>query len=441
MMRRIAAAILAAAVFLLLPACTQEAESGDSTVQVYRLLQDTEQSHGELIAPETLSVPSDTYLLHFLLSAFASEPADSALTSAMPAGVEFLSYTLEEDGALILNLSASYRDLPPIEKTLVNGCLTLTFTALDEVESVSVYAEDHPEILGLTADDILIYDQAINPYEQQIRLYFADADGHFLDSEVHTLSVGEEALSERVVMEELLRGPYSSSLYSPIPAGTELLSISTEDGLCTVDLSADFLANKPNTAIEERLVLYTIVNTLTNLPDTQYVQILVEGSPVDTYVYRDLSEPLSRNDLVLGPPNSARGEEEVLVYLALEGGRLAAIPRIVERDEALSPELTTLLALLDAKSEPGYVSLFEGSEGVISVETRSRICYLDLTTDFFAYCSSKEQIALAVEAITASLTQLENVDAVHLTLDGEEAIIGDMDFSGELTADPSVIVP
>ena len=72
-----------------------------------------------------------------------------------------------------------------------------------------------------------------------------------------------------------------------------MISISVKDNICYVYFDSSFLTDA--LSIDGNLIVYSIVNSLTELPDIQRVQIMVDGD--SNIVFRDisLSNPLERN--------------------------------------------------------------------------------------------------------------------------------------------------
>ena len=64
---------------------------------------------------------------------------------------------------------------------------------------------------------------------------------------------------------------------STVPSGTKLISVSVVDGVCYVNLSDSFKNNK-NPEVTEEVLLYSIVNSLTELQGVSKVQISINGS-------------------------------------------------------------------------------------------------------------------------------------------------------------------
>ena len=67
-----------------------------------------------------------------------------------------------------------------------------------------------------------------------------------------------------------------------IPEGTKLLSVSTDQGVCYVNLSEEFLTPLPD--VKETISLYSIVNSLCQLPGVDQVQIAINGETDRTLI-------------------------------------------------------------------------------------------------------------------------------------------------------------
>ena len=99
---------------------------------------------------------------------------------------------------------------------------------------------------------------------------------------------------EKLVMEQLIEGPKKGSSMSTLPSGTKLISVSVVDGVCYVNLSDSFKNQNPE--VNEEIVLYSIVNSLTELQGVTKVQISINGSTDDKVRYTyELSKMYERD--------------------------------------------------------------------------------------------------------------------------------------------------
>ncbi|MGE5587107.1 MAG: N-acetylmuramoyl-L-alanine amidase [Clostridia bacterium] len=148
---------------------------------------------------------------------------------------------------------------------------------------------------------------ALNPAEDEIVLYFAGPTNFDDDlmPEIRKLPGIEKASSpeERAskIVGELIKGPAGGSvLCLTVPRGTRLRSLHIEDGVAYVDFSRELASSHWGGSRAEEITVYSIVNTLAELPEVERVQILVEGAwPVTIAGHVVLDTPLEPNyDLV-----------------------------------------------------------------------------------------------------------------------------------------------
>jgi len=117
---------------------------------------------------------------------------------------------------------------------------------------------------------------------KNVVLYFGSSDGQ------HLVAIEKEIPKTegiaRATINALIEGPdFQSGLLPTIPAGTELLDINVkEDGLCIVDFSQELVTNLPGGEINEKLAVYSIVNTLCQFPTIDRVEFRVQGQRMDT---------------------------------------------------------------------------------------------------------------------------------------------------------------
>lgn len=130
---------------------------------------------------------------------------------------------------------------------------------------------------------------------RDIVLFFATSDGQGLKKEIRTIPKNEGVA--RDVINELIKGPADSTLFPTIPASTVLEDINIKDGVCIVDFSSSFLTDSAEGAIDGELMLYSLVDSLTQFPTISEVRILVNGEVQQTMIGGiDLSQNLTRNE-------------------------------------------------------------------------------------------------------------------------------------------------
>ncbi len=130
-------------------------------------------------------------------------------------------------------------------------------------------------------------------------LYFGSENADVLMPEEREILVKSGDTEEKVLFEELQKGPSGSGLPSPIPEGTRLLSVSTEGDTCTIDLSREFIDNHPGGSAGELMTIYSIVNTMTQLDNIEKVQFLIEGEKRDIFIHSEFDAAFERDESLI----------------------------------------------------------------------------------------------------------------------------------------------
>ncbi len=140
-------------------------------------------------------------------------------------------------------------------------------------------------------------DEADNNESITIRIYYADEMGEFLVGESRVLSY-EQRHTDALI--ELLKVPIDSKLIPLVPETTLVYSVIIEEGVAKIDLSKNFIDDRFIGDTADILLIYSIVNTLTEFPDINAVAFYIEGEKIDTLGALDISEPLFRkSDLIV----------------------------------------------------------------------------------------------------------------------------------------------
>ena len=126
-------------------------------------------------------------------------------------------------------------------------------------------------------------------------------------------------------MESLLAGPSTqeqgAAVGSQIPAGTQLLGLSVDSGVATVDLTSEFESGGGSASMNMRIA--QIVYTLTQFPTVKGVLFQLDGQPVDVLGGEGVivDQPVTRKDyrslmpaiLVVDPQIGERVDNPVFV--------------------------------------------------------------------------------------------------------------------------------
>ncbi len=234
---------------------------------------------------------TDGRIREFLMMLSAS-PEDVELKKPIPNNVEVTDYSL--DGALLaIYFDMDYSAMNTVEEVLCRAAVVRTMIQIDGVDCVTFYVGGKPlknkegVIIGSMDQETFIE----NPGEQinsikntSLTLYFSNEEGNALVREMREDVYYSGNISlEKLTMEQLLEGPETEGVKSAIPEGTKLLAVSVVDGICYVSLDDNF--RNQDYKVNEAVVIYSIVNSLTELPNVSKVQISVKGDTGG--VYRD----------------------------------------------------------------------------------------------------------------------------------------------------------
>lgn len=111
-----------------------------------------------------------------------------------------------------------------------------------------------------------------------ISLYFKNIETNSLIAEAKAIDVKDLSKDPySYLINLLIAGPESEKLESAIPEGTKVNSCTLKGSTVYVDLSKEFIDNAPSGINEESMIVYSIVNTLTELNEVSGVKFLING--------------------------------------------------------------------------------------------------------------------------------------------------------------------
>lgn len=256
-------------------------------------------------------------LIREFLRVLSSDSDNVEYRKPIPNSVEVTGYSL--DGALLtLHFDADYANMNQVEEVLCRAAVVRTMTQIDGVDCVSFFVADTPlkdvsgNIVGSMNQESFIE----NPGEQinsiqntTLTLYFANETGDGLVKEVRQdVHYSSNISMEKLIMEQLLEGPVEGGAKSAIPTGTRLMAVTLVEGVCYVSLDETF--QNHDYKVNEAIVIYSIVDSLTELPSINRVQISINGDT--SGVYRDsfqLEDMYERNLDYMAPATEQVTEE------------------------------------------------------------------------------------------------------------------------------------
>ena len=263
-------------------------QKGSETAEFYIYYLNKKQTKLVPVAYEP-EMGSDEAMINDLVEKLSQDTGSVEYRKPLAGNVSIVSWELK-NRKLQMNFSSEYNMMDNVMEVLSRAAVVRTLIQVDGVDSISFYVGDAPLLnkngttVGLMTAESFIE----NPGEQinsiqtaTITLYFSNKDGDGLVQEIQECHYNSNISLEKLVMERLMKGPISVEGTSAIPSGTKLISVSVLDGVCLLNLDEGFLNQNYN--IEEGVVIYSIVNSLAELPNVSKVQISVNGDTSSTY--------------------------------------------------------------------------------------------------------------------------------------------------------------
>lgn len=298
--------LLLLCMYVLFAGCSREKKTDGTIFQVYVV--NTEETKIFSRVYETTSEDPDTWILE-LIGELQKNPEKLEYKAPLSGNFQLISHTLE-GGQLILNFDEKYKELSVTTEVLIRAAVVRTMTQIPGVDLVSFQIRQTPltdssgNVVGIMSADQFIdnTESEINSREQaKLRLYFADEEGTGLVEIIRTLEYSSNVALEKLVVEELIRGPevqVRNKAFPTIPSDTRILGVTIKDGTCYVNLSSQFL-NKLK-GVTPEVTIYSIVNSLIELSNVNRVQIAVDGDSSLTFMEKiPLSTVFDRNlDLI-----------------------------------------------------------------------------------------------------------------------------------------------
>lgn len=298
MCKKILCFILSLTMMLSVVGCNKE-EKKKGEYQIYYLNMDM----SKIVAEGYDSTGAEgEALVEELLTRLQSAPESSKLRQTIPTNVKVQSIKI--NGVyLYIDFSEEYKALKPEEEILVRASIVRTMVQTEPCHLVAFTVNGESlrnldgELVGSMSADTFVENpgkQINSSVEKNLNLYFSSKDGTKLVKEIRTVHYSTNISLEKLIMEQLVEGPKQSGAMATMPSGTKMISVSVVDGVCYVNLSDTF--RNQNAEVNEEIVLYSIVNSLTESLGVNKVQISINGSTEGKIRYTyDLSKMYERD--------------------------------------------------------------------------------------------------------------------------------------------------
>jgi germination protein M len=276
--------------FLLLLCCLslcgcqieQEEETVSSEYSYYYLNKDATKLETEAYLPQE---DDSSYMIEDLIQRLGSGNSGEKEINLLPEEVTINSYEMQQQ-VLVIDFNSQYTKMSRTREILVRAGIVKTFIQIPDVQAVRFTVIGDPltdtkgqEIGDMTDEMFLEYSVAddLDTYRQEtFTLYFTDSTGTKLVEEKRNVYYKRSLPKERVVLEQLAKGPMEKGNYPTIPENTTVLGISLTEDTCYLDLDQDFIDSALD--LPEEIQIYSVVNSLVESCGCSRVELSIEGN-------------------------------------------------------------------------------------------------------------------------------------------------------------------
>ena len=201
----------------------------------------------------------------------------------LPENIEIQS-CVDDDGMIRVDFNQEYHDLNPVDEVLLRASIVKDYVQIPNIYLVTITAEGTPivdsqgqEIGAMSLDSFLENTgKDIMAYQYKVlNLYFTNEEGNQLVPEARQVYYNGNTPIEKVIVEQLLRGPGESGHYATLPSDTRIVGVSVADGIAYVNLGKQFVDEA--LPVDAQIPIYSIVNSLIDAGNVSQVQISING--------------------------------------------------------------------------------------------------------------------------------------------------------------------
>lgn len=223
-----------------------------------------------------------------VLTLLCSVPDDKELRATLTSGINIITYSLEGEQVTV-SLGEKYRELSNTTEVLTRAAVVRSLTGIPGVSGVMITVNGEPltdvsgNAIGIMTADMFVDNAGAQVQTEEskvtLKLYFANESGDGLVAVnrelTHNVDVSNVSM-EKLVVEQLIRGPVGDETYPTINPNTKLINSTVRDGVCYLTFDSSLITAVNNVTTD--VTIYSIVNSLVELSNINKVQISIEGN-------------------------------------------------------------------------------------------------------------------------------------------------------------------
>ena len=263
-----------------------------------------------------------------------------------------------------------------------------------------------------------------------ITVYFLEGKGRYLIPVTIPISWTESVGQASV--DKLIEGPTPAQemrfgFTSPVPPTAEVKGLNIREGLARINLSSSFLEYDPG---EEREVLDSVIFTLQQFPTVDEVEFLIEGEVIEEFpggtpggitfteergVNLEVEEDIDLDD-----------SRQVVLYFCVPLGEenifYVPVTRVVDGEE--NNIEAALRELLEGPApESGLFSDIPPRTQVQDISLKEGKLQVDFSQEILEYQGGRTGEENIKQQLVLTLTEIDQVETVHILIEGEERIL------------------
>lgn len=249
-----------------------------------------------------ITYENEEYLVDAVLKELKKGPVNSKHKPIFAKDVEVLSIE-DNDNNIKIDLSHHLLFDGNSKNLLTTYAIVKSLCQLPDVNSVMVTcrgkeitATDGTAIGYLSDKDIDLVTDTMTKDSKKITLYFSDKNGDCLVKENRTIKVTDTNPIEQYIVNELIKGTQLSEAKSLITQDTELISAQTTENVCFVNFKSGFVEKNSGDAKKEKLIIYSIVNSLCEIDTVSSVQFLIDGKKIEKFGSIDILNAFTKDE-------------------------------------------------------------------------------------------------------------------------------------------------
>ena len=261
---------------------------------------------GIVSSPCKVRYKNDDDLIINTLEMLKDGPKTAKLGAIMQKGTEINGIELLGGGFLTVHFSDDFLTDDPSRNVLNVYAVVKSLCSTAHVSSVRVLVNgetikdrDQKSLEYISASDINLETEEYRSEMRKVKLYFADSSGEKLVGQTRTIKITDQQPIEQYIINELIKGAKDKKMKSLLSKETVLVSVDVEENICYLNFKSNFLTDNKGNEQHEKLVIYSIVNSLTELQTIARVQFYMDGKRVSNFGNVRIKDYIERNTAII----------------------------------------------------------------------------------------------------------------------------------------------